>query len=110
MGLTLSGTATDLTYFPLRLAFQTPTDIAFTQSKPGIVDNGVDPITGRHTFSTDYLEVYLGDYTSPQFYSGNKLDAGGLNNLLNIFLVGDNTKTNGANTLLLDYIKLVPVP
>ena len=109
-GLTLSGTATDLTYFPLRLAFQTPTDIAFTQSKPGVIDNGVDPITGRHTFSTDYSEVYLGDYTSPKFYSGNKLDAGGLNNLLNIFLVGNNSTTNGANTLLLDYIKLVPVP
>lgn len=110
MGLTLSGTATDLTYFPLNLAFQTPSAVAFTQSKPGVIDNGVNPQTGLHTFSTNYNEVYLGDYTSPQFYSGNKLDAGGLSNLLNIYLVSNNTTANGTNTLLLDYIKLVPVP
>lgn len=109
-GLTVTPPATDLTYFPLNLAFQTQTAVAFTVPKPGVIDNGVNPVTGLHTFSTDYSEVYLGTYTSPQYYSGNKLDAGGLANFLSVFLVGNNTTANGTNSLLLDYIKLVPVP
>lgn len=109
-GLVLSGTATDLTYYPMNVAFQSQTTVAFTQPKPGVIDNGVNPATGLHTYSTDYSEVYLGEYTSPQYYSGNKLDAGGLANFLKVFLVSNNTTANGTNTLLLDYIKLVPVP
>jgi len=108
--LTLSGTATDLTYSPQSFAVGSQTSILFTQAKPGVIDNGVNPATGLHTFSTDYSEVYLGDYTAPNYYSGNKADVGGLANFLNVFVVGANVTTNGANTILLDYIKLVPTP
>ncbi|MBW4888534.1 fasciclin domain-containing protein [Mucilaginibacter sp. HMF5004] len=107
--LTLSGTATDLTYFPMSVAFGSQSAIAFTQPKPGVIDNGVSAPAGKR-FTANYSEVYLGDYVSPSFYSGNKKDAGGLLNFLSIFLVGNNVTTNGANTLLLDYIKLVPTP
>jgi len=105
--LTLSGTATDLTYFPLSLSFQTPSPLTFTKPKPGVIDNGINPATGKRTFSPDYSEVYLGNYTSPKYYSGNKLEPNGAG-MLNIYLVGNASTTNGANTLLLDYIKLIP--
>ncbi len=107
--LTLSGTATDLTYFPMSLSFgsQAATPLS-TQAKPGVIDNGT--VGGVHTFSTNYNDVYLGDYVSTSFYSGNKKDAGGLANFLSIFLVSNNVTTNGQNSLLLDYIKLVPSP
>lgn len=108
--LTLSGTATDLTYSPMSLAFGSQTAIAFTVPKPGVIDNGVDPASGKHTFSADYSNVYLGNYVSTRYYSGNKLDAGGLANCLSLFLVGNNVTTNGLNTLWLDNIKLVPTP
>jgi len=108
--LSLSGTAIDLTYSPQSFAVGSQTSILFTQAKPGVIDNGVNPATGFHTFSTDYSEVYLGDYVAPNYYSGNKADVGGLLNFLNIFVVGANSVTNGANTMLLDYIKLVPTP
>jgi uncharacterized surface protein with fasciclin (FAS1) repeats len=45
----------------------------------------------------NYSEVYLGDYTAPGF---GKTDT---------YLVGANSTTNGANSLVLDYIKMVPV-
>ncbi len=106
--LSLTGTATDLTYFPLSLAFGSQTNIAFTQPKPGVIDNGF--VGGVHTFSPNYTDVYLGDYVSTSYYSGNKKELGGLANFLSIFLVSNNVTTNGANSLLLDYIKLVPSP
>ncbi|EHQ27438.1 putative surface protein with fasciclin (FAS1) repeats [Mucilaginibacter gracilis] len=103
--LALTGSATDLTYFPMRLAFNTPTNVSFTQAKPGVVDNGVDPVTGKHTFSPNYNDVLLGDFVSPFYFS----KAAGFGSL-NLFLLGNTVTTNGANTLLLDYIKLVPIP
>ncbi len=45
----------------------------------------------------NYTEVYLGDYTVASY---GKLDT---------FLVGATTTTNGTNSLVLDYIKMVPV-
>jgi uncharacterized surface protein with fasciclin (FAS1) repeats len=45
----------------------------------------------------DYSEVYLGDYTVTRF---GQWDA---------FLVGATTTGNGTNSLVLDYIKMVPV-
>lgn len=45
----------------------------------------------------NYSEVYLGDYTVTSF---GKLDT---------YLVGANSTTNGANSLVLDYVKMVPV-
>jgi len=108
--LTLSGTATDLVYSPQSFAVGSQTSILFTQAKPGVIDNGVNPATGLHTFSTDYSEVYLGDYVAPNYYTGNKADVGGLANFLNIFVVGAAVTTSGANNIILDYIKLVPTP
>lgn len=44
----------------------------------------------------NYNEVYLGEYSSSTY------------GLLDIFLIGNNTTTNGSNTILLAYIKLIP--
>jgi len=108
--LTLSGTATTLTYYPESLAFGSQTTVSFTQATPGVIDNGVNPLTGLHTFSTNYNDVYLGDYVSPSYYTGNKADKGALVNFLSVFLVGNNNATVSLNNMLLDYIKLVPTP
>lgn len=68
--------------FPMKLAFKDPaaTDFAYKT---------VD----RNNFS----EVYLGDYTADRY---GRLD---------LYLISNNVTTNGANTLVLDYIKMVPI-
>jgi uncharacterized surface protein with fasciclin (FAS1) repeats len=43
-----------------------------------------------------YSEIYLGDYTTTSFGSHN------------VYLINTNSATSGANTLDLDYVKLVP--
>jgi hypothetical protein len=45
----------------------------------------------------DYREIYLGDYTVTGFGK------------IHTFLVGATTTANGTNTLVLDYIKMVPI-
>jgi uncharacterized surface protein with fasciclin (FAS1) repeats len=105
--ITLSGAATDLVYSPQRLAFDSPANIVFTVAKPGTIENGTDPVTGKKLFLPDYSEVLLGDFTNLK-YSSKTLGNG--SDLLNLFLVGNSVTTNGQNTLLLDYIKLVPIP
>ena len=45
----------------------------------------------------DYSEVYLGDYTVSGYGK------------IHTFLVSANSTGNGTNTLVLDYIKMVPV-
>jgi len=98
-----AGTATDLVYFPMRLAFKSP---AVTPNfnyipKPGVVKTG-------NMFQPDYSEVFLGHYTSDKFYS-TSLSANS-QGALPIYLVGNTSTVNGTNTLLLDYIKMVPIP
>lgn len=85
--------ATDLNYFRMKIAFGTPsaTDLPYVE-KVGVVDNG------DGTFSPNYEEVYVGDYTPGQY---GKTD---------VFVVGNNVTTNGLNTILVDYVKLVPAP
>jgi hypothetical protein len=45
----------------------------------------------------NYNEIYLGDYTATGYGK------------VHTFLVSAASTTNGANTLVLDYIKMVPV-
>jgi uncharacterized surface protein with fasciclin (FAS1) repeats len=84
---------TELTYFRMKIAFNlsTATEIPYAE-KVGVIKN----VDG--TFSPNYDEVYAGEYTVAKF------------GLTNVFLVANNVTTNGLNSLLLDYIKLVPVP
>lgn len=80
--------------FPMMLAFKSHTDTAF--ANPTNI-----PYDTKFPYTTvqlnDYDEIYLGDFTS------------GIYGLEDLFVVGNNVKTNGNNTIVLDYIKLVPV-
>ena len=84
---------TDIDYFPERIAFltNTATDLDYYE-KTGVIKNA------NGTFSPNYNEVYAGEYTVAKYGETE------------VYLVSNNTKTNGLNTLLLDYIRLVPVP
>jgi uncharacterized surface protein with fasciclin (FAS1) repeats len=68
--------------FPMKVAFKNPAATEFAY---------------KTVERNDYNEVYLGDYTVDKY------------GLLNLYLVGNSVTTNGANTLVLDYIKLVPI-
>lgn len=80
--------------FPMRLAFKSHTDTAFADPTNIPFDYAMPYQTVN---LNDYSEVYLGEY-SPALY-GN----------LDVFLIGNNVTTNGSNTIVLNYIKLVPV-
>ncbi|WP_207422190.1 fasciclin domain-containing protein [Desertivirga brevis] len=118
--LSVTGTATNLVHFPMRLAFKTS---ALTTGfnyipEPGVVrrtnstGQPVLDVNGKPTFDPDYSEVYLGEFTADKVFA-NRTEVGDLKDkeasMLPIFLVGNTTTGNGTNTLLLDYIKLVPV-
>jgi uncharacterized surface protein with fasciclin (FAS1) repeats len=68
--------------FPMRVAFKDPAVTGFAYKTVEL---------------NNYSEVYLGDYTTDHY------------GLLNLYLVGNSVTTNGLNTLVLDYIKLVPI-
>jgi uncharacterized surface protein with fasciclin (FAS1) repeats len=68
--------------FPMKVAFKDPAATGFAY---------------KTVERNDYGEVYLGDYTTDHY------------GLLNLYLVGNSVTTNGLNTLVLDYIKLVPI-
>lgn len=76
--------------FPMRVAFKRDT---FT-----------DFMTLKEVNTNDYSEVYLGEYTVDKLYSVNTASKS-----LPVFLVGANTTANGLNTVVLDYIKMIPV-
>jgi hypothetical protein len=67
-------------------AFADPKNIPFDYSMP-YTDVGL----------TDYSDVYIGDFTPVK------------HGLEDVFLIGNNTTSNGKNTIVCDYIKLVPV-
>lgn len=69
--------------FPQRVAFGTSALIATLPYK------NVDIL--------NYNEVYVGDYTATTY------------GLIDMFLVGNTTTTDGTNSIVCDYIKLVPV-
>lgn len=101
--LTPAANASDLVYSPMRVAFKsvTPATAGFNYvDKPGVLRNG-------NTFSTDYSDYFLGEYTPDKYYS-TEFKAGAAGGL-SVFLVGNTVTTNGQNDLLLDYIKMVPV-
>lgn len=80
--------------FPMRLGFKAHTDTAFADPTRIKFDTEFPYDT---VGLNDYNEVYLGDYT-PALYG--KLD---------VFLIGNNVTTNGSNTIVMEYIKMVPV-
>ncbi|MVT12388.1 fasciclin domain-containing protein [Chitinophaga tropicalis] len=68
--------------FPMKIAFKDPAATEFAYKTVAL---------------RDFSEVYLGEYTADRY------------GRLPLYLVGNNVTTNGANTLVLDYIKLVPI-
>jgi uncharacterized surface protein with fasciclin (FAS1) repeats len=108
-------TGNDLVYFPMRVAFKTSaltTGFAYVP-KPGVVpvlnSNGTQATdaAGKYMFAPDYEERTLGEYTVDKYYSSSLKF--GANSRLPIYLVGNTSTGNGTNTLLLDYIKLIPI-
>lgn len=84
---------TDIDYARERIAFitNTATELPYFEQVGAIKKSD-------GTFVPNYSEVYAGEYTVAKYGSTN------------VFLVSNNVTTNGLNTLLLDYIRLVPVP
>ncbi len=80
--------------FPMRVSFKSHTDTAFADPTHVSFDKELP----YHTVPLeDYEEVYVGNY-KPDYYG-----------LLDVFLKGNNVTTLGENTIVCDYIKLVPV-
>lgn len=80
--------------FPMRLGFKSHTDTAFTDP----TNIPFDYLMPYQTVNlNDYSEVYLGEYNASLY--GN----------LDVFLIGNNVTSNGNNTIVLNYIKLVPI-
>ncbi|AYD48289.1 fasciclin domain-containing protein [Arachidicoccus soli] len=80
--------------FPMMLAFKSHSDTAFA-----------NPINIAYDFKLPYTTVALNDYS--QVYIGDFTS--NIYGMEDLFIVGNNVKTNGNNTIVLDYIKLVPV-
>lgn len=80
--------------FPMKLAFKGHVDTTFADPAHITFDTELPYQTVE---LNNYQEVYLGDF-KPDFYG-----------LLDLYLIANNVKTNGSNTIVLDYIKLVPV-
>jgi len=96
--------ATDLVYSRMRLAFKNVNPVVppFNYvEKPGVVKDG-------NVFRPDYTDYYLGEFTPDKYYA--KTLKSGNDGALPVYLVGNNVTTNGQTDLLLDYIKMVPVP
>jgi len=85
------------TYFPQRIAFKTfdaadlpYMDVAAKEVLPA-------PATGPRVFVPNYDETYIGEYTVSKYGKEN------------VFIVSNTVNTVGLNSIVLDYIKLVPV-
>jgi uncharacterized surface protein with fasciclin (FAS1) repeats len=106
----------DLVYFPMRIAFKSPALVTGFPyiPKPGVVPvlnpNGTQATdaAGNLRFAPDYAErTVYNEYEVDKYYaSGLKAN---LDTRLPIYLVGNTTTGNGTNTLLLDYIMLIPI-
>jgi uncharacterized surface protein with fasciclin (FAS1) repeats len=81
-----------LVLFPMRVTFLSPTSVTLPYKNVNVVTNP------DGTYSADYSEVYLGEYTVVNYGTTD------------VYLVSNTSTANGLNTLILDYIKLVPVP
>lgn len=80
--------------FPMRLALNHHIDTAFADPK-NIQFDFTLPYT--EVGIQDYSDVYVGDFTPSK------------HGLADLFLIGNSTTSNGKNTIVCDYIKLVPV-
>jgi hypothetical protein len=102
-------------WYPMRVTFKTPLPVTLPYvTKPGLLpvldehgDHVVDA-DNKWVYKPNYDEVYLGEYTVDKFYASTLKS--GLAGRLPVYLVANTVTTNGLNDLLLDYIKLVPVP
>ncbi|MBC8053914.1 MAG: fasciclin domain-containing protein [Sphingobacteriaceae bacterium] len=108
-----------LVYSPLRFAIGIPANVTpgFNYvTEPGAVrvmnpvtnTQKIDPVTGKYVYAPDYEERYLGEFTAARYYSNKLKD--GIKSTLAVYQVGANSTPNGTNDIILDYIKLVPVP
>ncbi len=84
---------TEITKFRIKFAFgaSTATEIPYFENV-GVIKNN------DGTYSPNYNREYAGEYTVAQYGP------------IDLFMVANNVATNGENTLLLDYIELIPVP
>lgn len=83
--------------FPMLVAFKEHSDTSYA-TNPSPANLTFDYKLPYTTVPLqDYDDVYLGDFTPPMH---RKED---------VFLIGNSVTTNGNNTIVLDYIKLVPV-
>ena len=80
--------------FPMMVAMNHHIDTTFEDPKNILFDYKL-PYTTVDTL--DYRDIYLGDFNSTK------------HGLEDIFLIGNSVTTNGQNTIVCDYIKLVPV-
>ena len=80
--------------FPMKIAFNQHIDTAFADPKNIPFEYSSDYVT---VDLLNYSDVYIGDFTP------------GKHGLEDMFLIGNNVTTNGKNTIVCDYIKLVPV-
>ncbi len=83
---------TSLVNFPQKIVFGTLPTAAGFGYKPAPVIN-----EGNNKFSPDYEEKLLGQLVVDKYGS------------MSMYLVGNTVTTNAQNTILLDYVKLVPV-
>lgn len=85
--------STEITPFKMKFALgvSTATDVPYYENV-GFVKND------DGSFSPDYERRYAGEITVTDY------------GMQDFFLVADDTTVNGENTLLLDYVELVPVP
>lgn len=83
--------------FPMMVAFKEHSDTSYA-TNPNPVNLPFDYKLPYTTVPVlDYDDVYLGDFTPAKHQQED------------VFLIGNNVTTNGNNTIVLDYIKLVPV-
>jgi hypothetical protein len=111
--------ASTLIYSPLRFAIGNPLVVSpgFNYvTEPGAVkvidpqtnSHKIDPVTGKYLYAPDYEERYIGEFTTSRYYSNTLKDK--IKSTLAVYQVGFTTTANGTNDIILDYIKLVPVP
>ena len=92
-----SAPATSLTYFPQRVVFKR-FDATGPEALPYTLVTAKEvPNSNPKQFAPNYDEVYLGEYTVSRYGPES------------VFLVSNTVTTVGLNSLVLDYIKLVPI-
>ena len=91
--------------FPQKIAFSSPiaTDFIPLTTVPTTLNLSAPPTEDT------YKEKQLGEFTFTKYYTNPSINMPTATPL-SMYLIGNNSTTNGANTLVLDYVKLVPIP